>query len=75
MSATEHVADNIVGNHFDEFGTRNPIARALMRGLLSATGDLYARTRPRSVLEVGCGEGLLAQHLLRTAILLGEPLR
>jgi len=60
-------ADNIVGNHYDKYGTKNPIARALMRGFLGAVGELYAQTRPISVLEVGCGEGLLAQHLLRTA--------
>jgi 2-polyprenyl-3-methyl-5-hydroxy-6-metoxy-1,4-benzoquinol methylase len=57
-------AANIVGNHYDKYGTKNPIARALMRGFLTATGDLFASCRAASVLEVGCGEGLLAQALL-----------
>lgn len=67
MKARNVAAENIVGNHYDKYGTRNPIARALMRGFLSATGDLYASCRPRSVLEVGCGEGLLARELLGRA--------
>lgn len=64
MKARDVAADNIVGNHYDKYGTKNPIARALMRGFLSAVGDLYASCRPRSVLEVGCGEGLLADDLI-----------
>jgi SAM-dependent methyltransferase len=64
VSPMPSTADNIVGNHYDKYGTKNPIARALMRGFLGAVGDLYAGTRARTVLEVGCGEGRLAQHLL-----------
>lgn len=56
---------NIVGNVYDKYGTPNPIARALMRGFLGAVGDLYRVAAPSSVLEVGCGEGRLAQHLWR----------
>lgn len=52
-----------VGNVYDKYGTRNPVARALMRGFLDAVGSLYGGVRPRSVLEVGCGEGKLALHL------------
>ncbi len=53
-----------IGNTYDKYGTRNPVARALMRGFLRGASDLYRQAAPRSVLEVGCGEGLLAQHLL-----------
>jgi ubiquinone/menaquinone biosynthesis C-methylase UbiE len=54
----------VVGNVYDKYRTRNPIARLLMRGFLDAVTELYSRARPRTVLEVGCGEGLLAQHLV-----------
>lgn len=54
----------IVGNVYDKYGSKNPIARALMRGFLSAVTELYRRANPKSVLEVGCGEGQLAAHLL-----------
>jgi ubiquinone/menaquinone biosynthesis C-methylase UbiE len=64
---TVQVAGNVVGNVYDKYGTKNPVARALMRGFLRAVTDLYARVAPASVLEVGCGEGKLAQHLLESA--------
>jgi SAM-dependent methyltransferase len=57
----------VVGNVYDKYGTRNPVARALMRGFLGAVTSLYERVAPRSVLEVGCGEGHLAQHLVTRA--------
>jgi ubiquinone/menaquinone biosynthesis C-methylase UbiE len=53
-----------VGNVYDKYGTRNPVARTLMQGFLRAVTSLYVRVSPASVLEVGCGEGQLAQHLL-----------
>lgn len=55
--------DNVVGNTYDKYGTKNPIARLLMRGFLNAVRDLYEQCAPRTVLEVGCGEGRLAQYL------------
>ncbi len=58
-------SDVIVGNVYDKYGTKNPIARALMAGFLSAVSDLYGRARPRTVLEVGCGEGKLATRLIQ----------
>ena len=56
-------ADNVVGNTYDKYGTRNPIARWMMRGFLEAVTELYRVTEATSVLEVGCGEGELALHL------------
>lgn len=58
-------AGNVVGNVEDKYHARNPIARALMRGFLRAVTDLYLAADPRRVLEVGCGEGRLADHLIR----------
>lgn len=55
---------NVVGNVYDKYGTRNPIARALMRGFLGGVTALYERAAPRTVLEVGCGEGRLSRELL-----------
>ncbi len=61
----DHPTTNVVGNTYDKYGTTNPIARWLMHGFLDGLGDLYRRAAPRTVLEVGCGEGLLADHLIR----------
>ena len=62
----------IVGNVYDKYGTRNPIARAIMGGFLRSVTELYKQVGPASVLEVGCGEGRLAQHLVRNG---GRPSR
>jgi ubiquinone/menaquinone biosynthesis C-methylase UbiE len=58
--------ENVLGNHYDKYGTSNPIARWLMNGFLDAVTDLYRREAPRSVLEVGCGEGKLADRLVKS---------
>jgi ubiquinone/menaquinone biosynthesis C-methylase UbiE len=58
---------NVVGNFYDKYGTRNPVARLLMRGFLAAVRELYVDARARTVLEVGCGEGHLAQVLFASA--------
>ncbi|MCA9694903.1 MAG: hypothetical protein KC636_35320, partial [Myxococcales bacterium] len=50
---------NIVGNTYDKYGSRNPIARALMAGFMRAVVGLYQEAAPRTALEVGCGEGKL----------------
>lgn len=62
-AGAEADAGNVVGNVYDKYGTRNPIARRLMQGFLEAVTELYGVSAPASVLEVGCGEGELATHL------------
>ncbi len=54
----------VAGNYFDKYRSRNPIHRLLMAGFLGRARKLLALARPRSVLEVGCGNGDLAAHLL-----------
>ncbi len=60
---------NIVGNHEDKYASPNPIARLLVAGFLDAVTELFVLANPRgkSVLEVGCGEGKLANRLVRNA--------
>lgn len=59
--------DVIVGNVDDKYDTQNPIARRLVDGFLRSVSELYRESEAKSVLEVGCGEGRLAHHLLRSA--------
>jgi SAM-dependent methyltransferase len=47
------------GNTYDKYGSRNPVVRRLMAGFHGALDELWERARPRSVLDVGCGEGVL----------------
>ena len=56
-------AGTITGNVYDKYGTRNPIARRLMRGFFGALTDLASRCGATDAHEVGCGEGHLAIHL------------
>lgn len=53
----------IIGNVDAKYETRNPIARALMNGFLSAFEQLVLRTGVTHVHEIGCGEGHLSMRL------------
>lgn len=61
-----------VGNVYDKYTTNNPVARVLMHRFLRDITDLYRHVDPDTVLEVGCGEGKLAQHLIHIS---GPPKR
>jgi 2-polyprenyl-3-methyl-5-hydroxy-6-metoxy-1,4-benzoquinol methylase len=47
------------GNTFDKYGSRNPVVRRLMGGFERTLDELFIRAAPRSILDVGCGEGVL----------------
>jgi 2-polyprenyl-3-methyl-5-hydroxy-6-metoxy-1,4-benzoquinol methylase len=47
------------GNTFDKYGSSNPVVRRLMSGFHGTLDELWAQTAPASVLDVGCGEGVL----------------
>lgn len=55
----------VVGNLYDKYRTKNPLARLLMRRFLRTVGALAHSTKAQSVLEVGCGEGRLSQYLFQ----------
>ena len=52
-----------VGNVYDKYHTRNPLARRLMAGFLNAFSELVEISGAQEVHEVGCGEGELSIHL------------
>lgn len=47
----------VIGNAYDKYGSGNPIVRRIMRGFASALSDLIGRAGPKSIHEIGCGEG------------------
>ena len=63
------VASVPTGNTFDKYGSRNPVVRRLMDGFERALAELFELAAPESVLDVGCGEGVLTY---RWAQALGE---
>ena len=56
----EHKADEVpTGNTYDKYGSTNPVVRRLMEGFESSLDELWGLAEPRSILDVGCGEGVL----------------
>ena len=47
------------GNTFDKYGSTNPVVRRLMGRFHETLDELWAQANPSSVLDVGCGEGVL----------------
>jgi SAM-dependent methyltransferase len=50
------------GNTFDKYGSSNPVVRRLMDGFHGTLDELWGRAAPESVLDVGCGEGVLTHE-------------
>jgi ubiquinone/menaquinone biosynthesis C-methylase UbiE len=67
MNAEGSLADlqGPAGNTYDKYGTRNPVARLLVGRFLAAVEESVRETRPGSLLDVGCGEGIVTERLAR----------
>jgi len=52
----------VTGNTFDKYGSSNPVVRRLMGAFERTLDELFDGSRPQSVLDVGCGEGVLTQR-------------
>ena len=50
------------GNTFDKYGSTNPVVRRLMSRFETTLGQLFTQAAPESVLDVGCGEGVLTEQ-------------
>jgi 2-polyprenyl-3-methyl-5-hydroxy-6-metoxy-1,4-benzoquinol methylase len=50
------------GNTFDKYGSANPVVRRLMAGFETTLDALLGRAGPASILDVGCGEGVLTSE-------------
>jgi 2-polyprenyl-3-methyl-5-hydroxy-6-metoxy-1,4-benzoquinol methylase len=61
-SADGRRIDVPTGNTFDKYGSTNPVVRRLMSGFETTLDRLFTQAAPTSVLDVGCGEGVLTQR-------------
>jgi 2-polyprenyl-3-methyl-5-hydroxy-6-metoxy-1,4-benzoquinol methylase len=50
------------GNTYDKYGSANPVVRRLMAGFERTLDELFSQAAPGSVLDVGCGEGVLTEQ-------------
>ena len=50
------------GNTYDKYGSTNPVVKRLMAGFERQMLDLMRRAAPASIIDVGCGEGVLTEQ-------------
>jgi len=55
----------VTGNTFDKYGSSNPLVRRMMTSFERTAVELFDLAAPDSVLDVGCGEGVLVQRWAR----------
>jgi 2-polyprenyl-3-methyl-5-hydroxy-6-metoxy-1,4-benzoquinol methylase len=47
----------VIGNAYDKYGSRNPVVKLMMNGFESALSEFVQKAAPKTIHEVGCGEG------------------
>ena len=52
----------VTGNTYDKYGSTNLLVRRLMTGFERTLDELLTSTEPHSLLDVGCGEGVLVHQ-------------
>jgi SAM-dependent methyltransferase len=55
----------VTGNTYDKYGSTNPVVRRLMARFEGTLDELFTEADPQSLLDVGCGEGVLTHRWAR----------
>jgi SAM-dependent methyltransferase len=64
-SVTVDREGTVTGNTYDKYGSTNPVVRRLMATFGRTLDELFERADPQSLLDVGCGEGVLTEKWAR----------
>ncbi|HEY8638436.1 MAG TPA: class I SAM-dependent methyltransferase [Solirubrobacteraceae bacterium] len=52
----------VTGNTYDKYGSANPVVKRLMARFEDTLDALFEQAGPASLLDVGCGEGVLTEQ-------------
>jgi len=58
-TVTVDAEGTVTGNTYDKYGSSNPVVRRLMSAFERTLDELFVQAGPASLLDVGCGEGVL----------------
>ena len=58
-AVTRDAEGTVTGNTYDKYGSTNPVVRRMMENFERTLDELWAKAAPASILDVGCGEGVL----------------
>jgi len=58
-TVTRDAEGTVTGNTYDKYGSSNPLVKRMMANFEATLDELFFKADPQSILDVGCGEGVL----------------